>query len=211
MTTSIPASSSEVDLDALFEASLAGYRNRSGNGSGLKKQKKNEARREFDADEDVISLGNEEEETSGGKRKRQSQPSSSHLSTSTSTTPTTSRLDNAQITRHLDTLEQPVSPPGSTHPKAKRSTATASTAGSKWFDMPAFPSATSEGGKTGHGDSSGRYASGSSSRGPTSDEMRREVQAIRLRNALDPKRFYKGGGGKSGKGDKGMPQFAQVS
>lgn len=35
--------------------------------------------------------------------------------------------------------------------------------------------------------------------------MRREVQAIRLRNALDPKRFYKGGNK-----DKGMPRFAQL-
>lgn len=36
--------------------------------------------------------------------------------------------------------------------------------------------------------------------------MRREVQAIRLRNALDPKRFYKGGASK----DRGMPEFAQL-
>lgn len=32
------------------------------------------------------------------------------------------------------------------------------------------------------------------------------MQAIRLRNALDPKRFYKGGNK-----DKGMPKYAQVS
>jgi hypothetical protein len=46
----------------------------------------------------------------------------------------------------------------------------------------------------------------SSARGATAEEMRREVQAIRLRNAMDPKRFYRGG-----KADKGMPKFAQVS
>lgn len=36
--------------------------------------------------------------------------------------------------------------------------------------------------------------------------MKREVQAIRLRNAMDPKRFYKGGASK----DKGLPAFAQL-
>ena len=42
-------------------------------------------------------------------------------------------------------------------------------------------------------------------RSPTAEAMRREVQAIRLRNAMDPKRFYRGGSG-----DKGMPKYAQL-
>jgi len=37
-------------------------------------------------------------------------------------------------------------------------------------------------------------------------ELKREVQAMRLRNALDPKRFYKGGA----KDSKTMPEFFQV-
>jgi hypothetical protein len=45
------------------------------------------------------------------------------------------------------------------------------------------------------------------SRGPTAEEMKREIQAIRLRNAMDPKRFYRGG---NGAGDKSMPAFAQM-
>lgn len=68
--------------------------------------------------------------------------------------------------------------------------------------MPAFPAADRDD-KAGPSASSSRYAS--SARGPTAEEMRREVQAIRLRNALDPKRFYKGGNK-----DKGMPRFAQL-
>lgn len=71
--------------------------------------------------------------------------------------------------------------------------------------MPAFPgAATSKG--SGMSTVAGSTAYVGSARGPTAEEMRREVQAIRLRNAMDPKRFYKGG-----KGDKGMPKFAQVS
>lgn len=34
-------------------------------------------------------------------------------------------------------------------------------------------------------------------------ELKREIQALRLRNALDPKRFYKGGA----KDDKKLPEF----
>ena len=54
----------------------------------------------------------------------------------------------------------------------------APTAGPKWFDMPA-PVMT--------------------------PELKREVQAMRLRNALDPKRFYKGGSK-----DSQLPEFFQV-
>lgn len=52
------------------------------------------------------------------------------------------------------------------------------TAGPKWFNMPA-PVLT--------------------------PELKREVQAMRLRNALDPKRFYKGGAKESA-----LPEFFQV-
>ena len=71
--------------------------------------------------------------------------------------------------------------------------------------MPAFPgAATSKGSGMNVASASSKYVS--SARGATAEEMRREVQAIRLRNAMDPKRFYRGG-----KADKGMPKFAQVS
>lgn len=67
------------------------------------------------------------------------------------------------------------------------------TAGAGWFDLPAFESSEA---KADHWDST---------RGPTSQELRREVQAIRLRNAMDPKRFYRGNN------DLSMPKYAQVS
>lgn len=82
----------------------------------------------------------------------------------------------------------------------------AQTAGPGWYGLPAFPGADNKSGSVGASTSaSSRYAS--NPRGRTAEEMRREVQAIRLRNALDPKRFYKGGG----KVEKGMPKYAQVS
>lgn len=37
-------------------------------------------------------------------------------------------------------------------------------------------------------------------------EVKREIQAMRMRNALDPKRFYKGGA----KDDKKLPEFFSV-
>lgn len=93
-------------------------------------------------------------------------------------------------------------PPGVSVEQAK-----ANTAGSGWFDLPAFPGAEP---KKKSGQSSSAATSGGSSsdaRHPTAEQMRREVQAIRLRNAMDPKRFYRGG---DGAGEKGMPKFAQV-
>lgn len=80
------------------------------------------------------------------------------------------------------------------------------TAGSKWFDMPAFPKKVKA---NGHANSirKGKSEYSSSSSGPTAEEMTKQIQAIRLRNAMDPKRFYRGGNGVS---EKGMPAFAQM-
>lgn len=78
------------------------------------------------------------------------------------------------------------------------------TAGAKWFDLPAFPRPSV--GKA-SGTSRGKAKVGAPTNGPTAEEMTRQVQAIRLRNAMDPKQFYRGG---NGAGDKGMPAFAQM-
>lgn len=55
----------------------------------------------------------------------------------------------------------------------------APTAGPKWFNMPATA---------------------------MTPELKREIQAMRLRNALDPKRFYRS----SAKEDKALPEFFQL-
>lgn len=73
--------------------------------------------------------------------------------------------------------------------------------------MPAFPGAhytkkdaRTEGGKASY--------TGGDARAATEKEMRRQVTAIRLRNALDPTRFYRGGSGTGA--DKDMPAYAQL-
>ncbi|PWN35366.1 Fcf2-domain-containing protein [Meira miltonrushii] len=78
--------------------------------------------------------------------------------------------------------------------------------GSKWFDMPAFAGANT--GKNQDDERAlinpkGKDGDG---RGRSAEEMRREVQAIRLRNAVDPKRFYRG----SARGEMDMPKYAQL-
>ncbi|WFD19015.1 Enhancer of polycomb-like protein 1 [Malassezia caprae] len=82
-------------------------------------------------------------------------------------------------------------------------------AGPKWFGMPAFGGASyksssrkaqTEGGKSSF--------TGGDARGATERELRQQIQAIRLRNALDPKRFYRGSSGTGA--ERGMPPFAQL-
>lgn len=82
-------------------------------------------------------------------------------------------------------------------------------AGPKWFDLPAF-----EGAKFKRSDTQARTeagkakATGGDARLATAEEMRRQVTAIRLRNALDPKRFYRGSSGTGA--ERGMPAYAQL-
>lgn len=82
-------------------------------------------------------------------------------------------------------------------------------AGSKWYGMPAFLGSSSknvskdsriEGGKS-------RYTGGDA-RAATEKEMRQQITAIRLRNALDPKRFYRGSGGTGS--ERSIPAYAQL-
>lgn len=82
-------------------------------------------------------------------------------------------------------------------------------AGSGWFGMPAFPGSFSknaskdsriEGGKSSY--------TGGDARAATEKEMRQQLTAIRLRNALDPKRFYRGSGGTGS--ERSIPKYAQL-
>lgn len=81
------------------------------------------------------------------------------------------------------------------------------TAGKQWFDMPEFPgsryASKDPRSRAEHGKSS---YTGGDARAATEKEMRRQVVAIRLRNALDPKRYYRGGTG----AEKNIPKYAQL-
>lgn len=91
--------------------------------------------------------------------------------------------------------------------KKVRAAERAQTAGSRWFGMPAVmpqvaassrsltgPSATAiaRGGDRSLMTKGGAAAVAGDARGATADEIRRELVAIRLRNAMDPKRFFRG-------------------
>ncbi|WFD30922.1 Enhancer of polycomb-like protein 1 [Malassezia sp. CBS 17886] len=83
------------------------------------------------------------------------------------------------------------------------------TAGGQWYDMPAFSGAQFKPKTPEARAHSGRAAvTGGDARAPTATEMRRQVTAVRLRNALDPKQFYRGSGGTGA--ERGMPAFAQL-
>ncbi|KAL9931726.1 hypothetical protein V8E36_009512 [Tilletia maclaganii] len=100
--------------------------------------------------------------------------------------------------------------------------ARAATAGDGWFGLPRLmPTSTTSSTKSNWNDegltpaqrarlltSGHKNASVAvDARGKTSAEIAREVQAIRLRNALDPKRFYRGA-----RADRALalPEFAQI-
>jgi rRNA-processing protein fcf2 len=82
-------------------------------------------------------------------------------------------------------------------------------AGPQWYDLPAFPGAKfSNSGKDVRTNTGKASITGGDARSTTEKELRRQVTAIRLRNALDPKRFYRGSGGTGA--ERGMPKFAQL-
>lgn len=187
--------SGSEDLDALFEKSLAAL------------QERDQARPptlddKFEDNEDKIGLGGQgdadvpkaEKEARAQRKERR-------------------KVDGGLPAKELDSAFarlQRGEELGDAKPKSvrrqqqERREQRVKTAGSGWFDMPAFPGAADPKGKGGsltkpsggHGDA----------RGPTAEEMRREVQAIRLRNAIDPKRFYRGSAGQ----DTEMPKYAQL-
>ncbi|KDN51326.1 hypothetical protein K437DRAFT_282566 [Tilletiaria anomala UBC 951] len=120
------------------------------------------------------------------------------------------RLGSGQL------LQQDAAPTGR-YAKRERRDERSKTAGSAWFNMPAFPtSSTSSLTNTSSSaivrDEPSRLTRGGTSaisgdaRAKTALEMRREIMAIRLRNMMDPKRFYRGS--KTGKIQ--MPEFAQL-
>ncbi|WFC99167.1 dTDP-fucopyranose mutase [Malassezia yamatoensis] len=111
------------------------------------------------------------------------------------------------VTYSLQTIER-----GAVEPKRKRTKQEiqeykSKSSGSGWYDMPAFAGARYAKGDARLESGKARYTGGDA-RAATEKEMRRQITAIRLRNALDPKRFYRGGSGTGS--DKSIPKFAQL-
>ncbi|KIS71183.1 uncharacterized protein UMAG_01092 [Mycosarcoma maydis] len=92
--------------------------------------------------------------------------------------------------------------------KSKHARTVQTSTGSSWFDMPEFGASSSRLAalrKQSAADSGHSKVTGGDARLASAEQLRREVQALRLRNALDPKRFYRA----SAK-NQAMPKFAQL-
>lgn len=117
-------------------------------------------------------------------------------------------VEPANVTQSLETLEN--TGVVSTKKPSKRQVQEyrSKSAGPAWYDMPAFPGAKFSNKKDARTEAGKASFTGGDARSATEKEMRRQVTAIRLRNALDPTRFYRGSGGTGA--DRGMPPYAQL-
>lgn len=110
-------------------------------------------------------------------------------------------LTNLEVTGIISTPRKPT--------KRQMDEYRSRSAGPQWYDMPAFPSSSKKNANKDSRVEGGKASfTGGDARAMTEKEMRRQVTAIRLRNALDPKRFYRGSGGTGA--ERGMPAHAQL-
>ncbi|MCO5613778.1 hypothetical protein L7F22_068056 [Adiantum nelumboides] len=189
------SSEEEEDLDALFEKSLV----------ALREQDQVRTTTSFADNEDEIRLEGGDQESSKAPKKG--------IASKQSKKKSRTGLAPKEVESAFQRLERG-DELGDDRPKTYRQKQRdnreerSKSIGSKWFGMPAFAGAKT-GKKNDENDQKslinpkGKDGDG---RGRSAEEMRREVQAIRLRNAVDPKRFYRG----SAKGEMEMPKYAQL-
>lgn len=190
--------SEEEDLDALFEKSL----------TALRAQDKAKSVTSFADNEDEIRFDDVKDQKAA-PQKAQKVTSSIHSKKKKSRT----GIEPKQIDAAFQRLQRG-DELGDDRPKTYRQKQRegreerTKSIGSKWFGMPAFAGANAgkkndENNERSLINPKGKDGDG---RGRSAEEMRREVQAIRLRNAVDPKRFYRG----SARGEMDMPKYAQL-
>lgn len=112
----------------------------------------------------------------------------------------------AKLDKQIEALDQ--APVEADKKKSKHARTVQISTGSSWFDMPEFGASASRLAalkKQSAADAGHAKTTGGDARLASAQQLRREVQALRLRNALDPKRFYRG----SAK-NQAMPKFAQL-
>lgn len=190
-----------IDLDALLKASQQAYKSR---------VPKPVAQTRFEDNQDVISIDGGSGHAQMGKRSSKNlplvvkakhqmakmQPNADKRSGSS-----TDKLD--QQIRALDQGDL-----ASDKKKSKHARTVQTSTGSSWFDMPEFGASASRLAtlkKQSSADSGHAKVTGGDARLASAEQLRREVQALRMRNALDPKRFYRA----SAK-NQAMPKFAQL-
>lgn len=190
-----------ADLSALLKASQQAYKSRAPVASTTQSR--------FEDNQDVITLDAITEGASTSKKAGKAMPlvvKAKHQMAKSQSQP--SRKDSKdKLDKQIEALDQG-SLPTDTKKRSKHARTVQTSAGSSWFDMPEFGASASRLAalkKQSAADSGHSKATGRDARLASAEQLRREVQALRLRNALDPKRFYRG----SAK-NQAMPKFAQM-
>lgn len=189
------------DLDSLLKASQQAYKSRA-SAPAIKSG--------FEDNQDVISFGTLTDGTQNSKRVGKAMPLvlKAKFQTANSQPASTKGQSRSkdQLDAQIEALDQGALAPD--QKRSKHARAVQTSAGSAWFDMPEFGASSSRLSalkKQSAADSGHSKATGGDARLASAEQLRREVQALRLRNALDPKRFYRA----SAK-NQAMPKFAQL-
>ncbi|SPO22601.1 uncharacterized protein UTRI_01279 [Ustilago trichophora] len=189
------------DLNALLKASQQAYKSRASAPAS-------ESR--FEDNQDVISLDTLTEATQGSKRSGKALPlvvrAKHQLAKSQPSSVKEPSSSKNKLDKQIEALDQGALT--ADKKKSKHARTVQTSAGSNWFDMPEFGASASRLAalkKNSAADKGHSKATGGDARLASAEQLRREVQALRLRNALDPKRFYRA----SAK-NQAMPKFAQL-
>ncbi|PWY99148.1 Fcf2-domain-containing protein [Testicularia cyperi] len=219
---------SELDLEALLDASEQAYKQRA---TAQASETSRQATR-FEDNQDVISFGDDQEDVKTLKRASsstrpvsqvakatkhaQALKSGSTLSAGSIASSSSARsAPSSSRSVQLNKVENQVAAfadgdvvPPSTGKRSKHARTPHTSAGSQWFDMPEFgasPAKLAELKKHSAADAGHAKTTGGDARLASAEQLRKEVQALRLRNTLDPKRFYR-----ASSRNQTMPKFAQL-
>lgn len=190
-----------VDLDALLKASQQAYKSRAPTPA---------AESRFEDNQDVISFDAVTDGPQSSKRPSKAMPlvvKAKHQIAKSQPAPAKDQSTSKdKLAKQIEALDQGALV--SNKKKSKHARTVQTSTGSSWFDMPEFGASASRLAalkKQSAADKGHSKATGGDARLASAEQLRREVQALRLRNALDPKRFYRA----SAK-NQAMPKFAQL-
>ncbi|SNX82475.1 uncharacterized protein MEPE_01181 [Melanopsichium pennsylvanicum] len=189
-----------TDLDTLLKASQTAYKSRASAPATHSR---------FEDNQDTISFDSVADSASSTKRSGKNMSlvvKAKHQIAKTSPPSDKPSSSKDKLDKQIEAFDEGFLVPDKKKSKHARTVQTS--AGSSWFDMPEFGASASRLAslkKHSAADKGHARATGGDARLTSAEQLRREVQALRLRNALDPKRFYRG----SAK-NQTMPKFAQL-
>ncbi|PKI84539.1 Epl1p [Malassezia vespertilionis] len=194
----------EDDELALLAASRAVYKKR-----GADAQLKGKSKQAFTDGSDMVTF-DQDESSIPDEQHHDTQKKTVKYTRSESAKQRGKRrsIEMPDVTRALADMEKGNATSARKPTKREIAEHRAKTAGAGWYDMPAFPGAKFSSRKDSRTQSGKSSFTGGDARTATEKEMRRQVTAIRLRNALDPTRFYRGSGGTGA--ERGLPTHAQL-